>query len=88
MSHKPGKEDETGKGMGRASAYDPNTTNCPNLQKRIKRLGYLGLGSVVKPKPGHGLIGADLSNGHARLATQASLDPALIRFFIWWRRPL
>jgi len=81
MSHKPGKEDETGKGMGRASAYDPNTTNCPNLQEAHKKAGLPGPRSVVKPKPGHGLIGADLSNGHARLATQASLDPALIQIF-------
>ena len=47
--------------------------------KAQKRLGLPGLG-VVKPKPGMGLSVQDLSNGHARLATQA-VGPALIQIF-------
>jgi hypothetical protein len=81
MGNKPGKEQETGKGMGRASAYDPNTTNSPNLQPAHKAVGLPHPRSVVKPAAEHSLIVADLSNGHARIATQASLDPELIRIF-------
>jgi hypothetical protein len=81
MGHKPGKEMETGKGMGRASAYDPNTTNSPNLQPTHKAAGLPHPRSVVKPKALHSLILADLANSHARIATQASGDDALVAIF-------
>lgn len=81
MSHKPGKEDETGKGMGRASAYDPNTTNSPNLQPAHKAAGLPHPRSVVRPKAGRSFIVADLAASHARICTQAAMDRVLIDVF-------
>lgn len=81
MSDKPGKEGETGKGMGRASAQNPNSQNSPNLQPAHKAAGLPHPRSTVKPKPGHSLILVDLAASHARIATQASLDPVLMDIF-------
>jgi len=81
MGSKPGKEFETGKGMGRSSASDPNSQNSPNLQPAHKAAGLPHPRSVVRRPTGHSLILADLAASHARIATQASLDPVLIDIF-------
>lgn len=71
------------KGQGRSSSSDPNLQNSANIDEHPDWVA-LGLPSVrsvfVAPK-GYKLIVLDFSQSFARIATQCSKDPLLIRAY-------
>lgn len=67
--------------MGRSSSGAPNLQNSPKLQPAHKRMGGKEVRSVCTPAPGRALMVADLSQAHARIATQASQDPTLLQIY-------
>ena len=73
--------DKEGRGMGRSGSSNVNLQNSPKLQPAHKRLGGKEVRSVCAPPPGRALLVADLSQAHARIATQASQDPTLLQIY-------
>ena len=73
--------DKEGRGMGRSGSSAPNLQNSPKLQPAHKKLGGKEVRSVCAPAPGRALLVADLSQAHARIATQASQDPTLLQIY-------
>jgi DNA polymerase I-like protein with 3'-5' exonuclease and polymerase domains len=71
-----------GRGMGRSSASRPiNTQNPSNLQPAHEKAGAVSVRRCIKPREGRGLVVADLSQAHARIAAQWSADPVMLRDF-------
>ena len=73
--------DKEGRGMGRSGSSAPNLQNSPKLQPAHKKLGGKEVRSVCAPAPGRALLVADLSQAHARIATEASQDPTLLQIY-------
>ena len=73
--------DKEGRGMGRSGSSNVNLQNSPKLQPAHKRMGGKEVRSVCTPAPGRALMVADLSQAHARIATQASQDPTLLQIY-------
>lgn len=72
------------KGFGRSTCSSPNLQNPPNpnnLPKELKQLGLPPVRTVFRCPPGKKLIVADLSQAHARIATQASQDRTLLKAY-------
>ena len=73
--------DKEGRGMGRSGSSNVNLQNSPKLQPAHKKLGGKEVRSVCAPAPGRALLVADLSQAHARIATEASQDPTLLQIY-------
>ncbi len=73
--------DKEGRGMGRSGSSNVNLQNSPKLQPAHKKLGGREVRSVCAPAPGRALLVADLSQAHARIATEASQDPTLLQIY-------
>lgn len=72
------------KGFGRSSCSDPNLQNPPSpstFPPELKPYNLPPIRSVFRTHPGRVGIWCDASKLHARVATQASLDPELMTRF-------
>ncbi|HBY78275.1 MAG TPA: hypothetical protein DEG47_15020, partial [Cyanobacteria bacterium UBA11148] len=72
------------KGFGRSGCSEPNLQNPPSLSTfpaELKPYNLPPIRSVFRTHPGRIGIWCDASKLHARVATQASLDPELIARF-------